>query len=182
MTYDFEIYRTANSLLRKHGSLAPLIAAEGADAQKENGDVVAELVRVAAAGVPVCDVCREPADVLRADRDTETFLCARHLLISNPPIGQAYVRWVRPKYRPTSQLTAFLVPGGVVLAFGASLGSLDATTWSSEWWLSVALSVLGGVMLIGSAASGAMDLWQRWRERRDGEELHGQPLSGQLDP
>jgi hypothetical protein len=166
MTYDFEIYRTANSLLRKHGSLAPLIAAEGADAQKENGDVVAELVRVAAAGVPVCDVCREPADVLRADRDTETFLCARHLLISNPPIGQAYVRWVRPKYRPTSQLTAFLVPGGVVLAFGASLGSLDATTWSSEWWLSVALSVLGGVMLIGSAASGAMDLWERWRDRR----------------
>jgi hypothetical protein len=166
MTYDFEIYRTANSLLRKHGSLAPLIAAEGADAQKENGDVVAELVRVAAAGVPVCDVCREPADVLRADRDTETFLCARHLLISNPPIGQAYVRWVRPKYRPTSQLTAFLVPGGVVLAFGASLGSLDATTWSSEWWLSVALSVLGGVMLVGSAASGAMDLWERWRDRR----------------
>jgi hypothetical protein len=166
MTYDFEIYRTANSLLRKHGSLAPLIAAEGADAQKENGDVVAELVRVAAAGVPVCDVCREPADVLRADRDTETFLCARHLLISNPPIGQAYVRWVRPKYLPTSQLTAFLVPGGVVLAFGASLGSLDATTWSSEWWLSVALSVLGGVMLVGSAASGAMDLWERWRDRR----------------
>jgi hypothetical protein len=166
MTYDFEIYRTANSLLRKHGSLAPLIAAEGADAQKENGDVVAELVRVAAAGVPVCDVCREPADVLRADRETETFLCARHLLISNPPIGQAYVRWVRPKYRPTSQLTAFLVPGGVVLAFGASLGSLDATTWSSEWWLSVALSVLGGVMLVGSAASGAMDLWERWRDRR----------------
>jgi hypothetical protein len=166
MTYDFEIYRTANSLLRKHGSLAPLIAAEGADAQKENGDVVAELVRAAAAGVPVCDVCREPADVLRADRDTETFLCARHLLISNPPIGQAYVRWVRPKYRPTSQLTAFLVPGGVVLAFGASLGSLDATTWSSEWWLSVALSVLGGVMLVGSAASGAMDLWERWRDRR----------------
>jgi hypothetical protein len=166
MTYEFEIYRTANSLLRKHGSLAPLIAAEGADAQKENGDVVAELVRVAAAGVPVCDVCREPADVLRADRDTETFLCARHLLISNPPIGQAYVRWVRPKYRPTSQLTAFLVPGGVVLAFGASLGSLDATTWSSEWWLSVALSVLGGVMLVGSAASGAMDLWERWRDRR----------------
>ena len=44
MTYEFEIYRIANSLLQKHGSLAPLIAAEGADAQKENGDVVAELV------------------------------------------------------------------------------------------------------------------------------------------
>ena len=36
MTYDFEIYRIANSLLRKHGSLALLIAAEGADAQKES--------------------------------------------------------------------------------------------------------------------------------------------------
>jgi len=168
MTYDFEIYRIANSLLRKHGSLAPLIAAEGADAQKENSDVVAELVwtavltlgapplvRAAAAGAPVCDVCREPADVLGADGDTETFLCARHLLISDPPIGQAYIRPVRPKSRPTSPLTAFLIPGGVVLAFGASLGSLDATTWSSEWWLSVALSVLGGVMLVGSAASRA---------------------------
>jgi hypothetical protein len=44
MTYDFEIYRIANSLLRKHGSLAPLIAAEGAEAQMENGDAVAELV------------------------------------------------------------------------------------------------------------------------------------------
>ena len=44
MTYDLEIYRMANTLLQKYGAQAPLIAAEGADAEKENGDMVAELV------------------------------------------------------------------------------------------------------------------------------------------
>jgi hypothetical protein len=44
MTYDREIYRMANTLLQKYGAQAPLIAAKGADAEKENGDVVAELV------------------------------------------------------------------------------------------------------------------------------------------
>jgi hypothetical protein len=44
MNYDPEIYRLANVFLRKHGAAAPLIAAQRADAEKENGDMLAELV------------------------------------------------------------------------------------------------------------------------------------------
>jgi len=65
------------------------------------------------------------------------------------------------KYRPTSQLAAFLIPEGLILAFGACLGSLGATRSSPEWWLSVALAVLGAVMLIGSAVRGGLERWRR---------------------
>jgi hypothetical protein len=47
MTYDHEIYRIANALLKRYGSQAPQIVAEGADARRENGDVVAEIVWMA---------------------------------------------------------------------------------------------------------------------------------------
>ena len=44
MSYDLEIYRLANVLLRKYGASAPSIAAERLDAAKETGDVLTELV------------------------------------------------------------------------------------------------------------------------------------------
>ena len=44
MSYDLEIYRLANVLLRKHGASAPSIAAERIDAANEAGDVLTELV------------------------------------------------------------------------------------------------------------------------------------------
>jgi hypothetical protein len=45
--YDHEIYRIANALLEQYGAQAPQIVAEGADARRENGDVVAEIVWMA---------------------------------------------------------------------------------------------------------------------------------------
>jgi hypothetical protein len=47
MIYDHEIYRIANSLLKRYGPRAPQMVAKGADATRENGDVVAQLVWMA---------------------------------------------------------------------------------------------------------------------------------------
>jgi hypothetical protein len=54
------------------------------------------MASAAAAGAHVCDVCDEPAVVYRFDGDTDTLLCARHLLISDPPAGEAYARVALP--------------------------------------------------------------------------------------
>jgi hypothetical protein len=44
MTYDHEIYRIADALLKEYGPQAPQMVAKGADANRQNGDVVAQLV------------------------------------------------------------------------------------------------------------------------------------------
>jgi hypothetical protein len=44
MHYDLEIYRLADALLRKYGASALLVAAERAETESGNGDVLAELV------------------------------------------------------------------------------------------------------------------------------------------
>lgn len=47
MTYDHEIYRIADTLLRKYGAQAPRMAAKGADVSRDKGDMVAHLVWMA---------------------------------------------------------------------------------------------------------------------------------------
>jgi len=44
MTYDPEIYRIADTLLKKYGPRAPRMVAEGAETMKDKGDMVAHLV------------------------------------------------------------------------------------------------------------------------------------------
>ena len=44
MTYDPEIYRIADTLLKKYGPRASRMVAEGAEATRDKGDMVAHLV------------------------------------------------------------------------------------------------------------------------------------------
>lgn len=44
MSYDLQIYRLANMLLREYGASAPSIAAERVAAEQATGDVLTELV------------------------------------------------------------------------------------------------------------------------------------------
>jgi hypothetical protein len=44
MHYDPQIYRLSDALLRKYGASALSVAAERAETESENGDVLAELV------------------------------------------------------------------------------------------------------------------------------------------